>query len=52
MAVRIHQTRRRRRVAQHGTDVADVTSMGTDPSGLLEAVDHVLDQIDEATRAG
>jgi hypothetical protein len=46
MAVRIHQTRRRRPA---GPDVADVTSVWMDESALLEATDHVIDKIEEAT---
>jgi hypothetical protein len=45
MAVRIHQTRRRRRPA---AELADVTGVSMDSSALLEAVDNVIDEIDEA----
>jgi hypothetical protein len=46
MAVRIQQTRRRRRTT---TELADVTSVRMDESALLEAVEHMVDKIDEAT---
>ena len=46
MAVRIQQTRRRRRTTP---ELADVTGVRMDESALLEAVEHMVDKIDDAT---
>jgi hypothetical protein len=47
MAVRIQQSPRRRR---HTTvEHADLTVTRLDETALLEATDHVIDMIDEAT---
>ena len=47
MAVRIQQTPRRRRHST--TEHADLAVVRLDESALLEATDHVIDLIDEAT---
>jgi hypothetical protein len=46
MAVRIQQTRRRRRTT---TELTDVTGVRMDESALIEAVEHMVDKIDEVT---
>jgi hypothetical protein len=47
MAVRIQQTPRRRR--RGTTEHAELAVTRHDESALLEATDHVIDLIDEAT---
>jgi hypothetical protein len=47
MAVRIHQSPRRRR--RSTAELAEVTSVRVDETALLEAVERMVDQIDEAT---